>query len=94
MMETMVRTRSAGVFCGTLVSRSGSEVELQDARRMWYWSGAASLSELATLGPARPAECKFPCKVARVVLLDVIELIDVTPEATAAINAVPVWSNR
>ena len=44
----MVRTYSAGVFLGTLKSREGKEVVLKDARRMWYWDGAASLSQLAT----------------------------------------------
>ena len=43
----MVRTYSAGVFAGTVVSRDGKEIALKDARRIWYWKGAASLSQLA-----------------------------------------------
>jgi len=46
----IVRTYSAGVFAGTLVSREGREVTLADARRIWYWDGAASLSQLAMEG--------------------------------------------
>ena len=41
----IVRTYSAGVFAGTLVSRNGKEVVLENARRLWYWAGAASLSQ-------------------------------------------------
>lgn len=41
----IVRTYSAGVFAGNLVSRNGREVVLSDARRLWYWAGAASLSQ-------------------------------------------------
>ena len=40
----IVRTYSAGVFAGELESKNGQEVVLRNARRIWYWSGAASLS--------------------------------------------------
>ena len=56
----MVRTYSAGVFAGTLKSRDGKEVVLNDARRIWFWDGAASLSQLATEGTTKPQNCKFP----------------------------------
>ena len=88
----MVRTKSAGVFVGYLAEREDSEVILNDARRIWYWEGAASLSELATLGTSKPKECKFPCAVSEVTLLEVIEMIPVTKKALATINAVPVWT--
>lgn len=85
------RTYSAGVFAGNLVSRKGQEVVLENARRIWYWSGAASLSQLAMEGTKDPSNCKFPCEVKRVELLQAIELIDVSPEAEKSIKAVPVW---
>ena len=34
-----VRTYSAGVFAGELVSRKGQEVVMANARRLWMWSG-------------------------------------------------------
>lgn len=46
----MVRTYSAGVFLGTVAARDGKEVTLTNARRIWYWDGAATLSQLATEG--------------------------------------------
>ena len=88
----IVRTYSAGVFAGTLVSRKGQEVVLKDARRLWYWKGAASLSQLAVDGVSCPAECKFPVAVPRVELLQVVEILDVTPKARASIAAVPIWT--
>ena len=88
----IVRTYSAGVFAGTLESRDGKEVVLINARRLWYWAGAASLSQLATTGTSRPAECKFPVPVARVTLTEAIEILEVTPEAQASIEGVPVWN--
>ena len=87
----IVRTYSAGVFAGTLQSRNGQEVVLTDARRLWYWKGAASLSQLAMEGTKAPNDCKFPWPVDRVELLQAIEILDVTPAARKSIESVPVW---
>jgi len=85
------RTYSAGVFAGTLVSRKGQEVTLNQARRLWYWDGAASLSQLAMEGVKKPENCKFPCEVSSVVLLNAIELLPVTKQARASIEQVAIW---
>jgi hypothetical protein len=85
------RTYSAGVFAGTLVSRKGQEVELRQARRLWYWDGAASLSQLAMEGVKKPENCKFPREVSSVVLLNAIELLPVTKQARASIAQVAIW---
>ena len=87
----IVRTYSAGVFAGNLESRKGQEVILTNARRLWYWSGAASLSQLAMEGTKDPTNCKFPCAVSRVELLQAIEILDVTPVAEKSIKEVAIW---
>ncbi len=87
----IVRTYSAGVFAGTLVSRKGQEVVLRDARRLWYWDGAASLSQLATTGTSKPGNCKFPGPAPRVELLQAIEILDVLPAGRKSIESVPAW---
>jgi len=87
----IARTYSAGVFAGNLVSKKGQEVVLSDARRIWYWSGAASLSQLAMEGTSDPSSCKFPIAVNRVELLEAIEILDVTKKAEKSIRGVPVW---
>lgn len=88
----IVRTYSAGVFAGTLVEKDGKEVVLKNARRLWYWSGAASLSELAMHGTSNPSGCKFPCEVDTVILTEAIEIIEATEAAQTSIAGVPVWS--
>jgi hypothetical protein len=88
----IVRTYSAGVFAGTIKSRKGQEVVLTNARRLWYWSGAASLSQLAVDGVSNPDSCKFPCEVKEVELLQVIEIIPCTEKARKSIADVKVWS--
>lgn len=87
----IARTYSAGVFAGELESRNGQEVVLLNARRLWYWAGAASLSQLAVDGTSKPKECKFPCEVSKVELLQAIEIIDVTDKAKESIKGVPTW---
>jgi hypothetical protein len=87
----IVRTYSAGVFAGELESRTGQEVVLLNARRIWYWTGAASLSQLAVDGTSSPSTCKFPCEVPRVELLQAIEILDVSDRARVSIKEVPVW---
>lgn len=89
--QVIVRTQSAGVFAGELESRNGKEVVMRNARRLWYWAGAASLSQLSVEGTKKPKECKFPVAVDRVELLETIEILDLTPAAKASIDSVPVW---
>lgn len=87
----IVRTYSAGVFAGELVSKKGKEVVLKNARRLWYWKGAASLSQLAMEGVKCPDECKFPIAVSRVELTEAIEILDTTQQARNSIESVMVW---
>jgi hypothetical protein len=96
MKYQIVRTYSAGVFAGYVESEStegmNTKCVLRSARRLWSWSGAASLSELATHGTSKPAACKFPCEVDRVELKQVIEILDVTSKARKSISSVAVWT--
>ncbi len=89
----IVRTYSAGVFAGYIEKREGQEVTMINARRLWYWEGAASLSQLATDGTSKPEKCKFPCEVERVLLLEAIEILDVSEKSKKSINSVKVWEN-
>jgi hypothetical protein len=87
----IIRTYSAGVHAGYLKSRNGKEVELLHARRIWYWEGAASLSQLATDGTRKPDKCKFPCEVSRIELTEAIEVLECTEKAKESIKNVKIW---
>ena len=87
----MVRTYSAGVHAGYLFSRAGKEVVLRKARRIWYWDGAASISQLAMEGTTKASNCKFPCEVAEITLLEAIEIIPITEKAKKSIQGVSIW---
>lgn len=72
----VVRTYSAGVHCGELVSRSGKEVVLANARRIWKWQGAWTLSEVASKGIADTS--KVSCEVPEMCLPEAIEVATCT----------------
>lgn len=88
---SIVRTYSAGVFAGTIESRSGKEVVMRNARRLWRWEGAASLSQLAMEGVSKPDGCKFPCEVDKIILTEAVEILSCTEKARASIAGVKIW---
>ena len=79
--RVLVRTYSAGVHIGTLVSvnpNNAMECELTDALRLWKWTdGGLSLSAVAHNG-IKGGRLN---KTDRVVLTNAIEYIPVTPAA-------------
>ena len=88
----VVRTYSAGVHAGVLSSREGREALLTDARRIWYWDGAASLSQLARDGVDKPDNCKFSVPVPEILLTEAIEIIPCTIHGEKSIRAVKEWT--
>lgn len=87
----IVRGDRSGVFFGEIIKREGREVTIGNCRRLWYWDGAASLSQLALSGVTKPLNCKFTVAVEELTVLDAIEIIPCTAEAVANIEAVREW---
>ena len=87
----IIRCDRAGVFFGHVSKRDGAEAVLTDVRRLWYWDGAASLSQLAMEGVKRPENCKFTVTVPEMTVLGVVELIPCTDDAVKSILGVPEW---
>ena len=73
----VIRTYSAGVHCGTLVSQKGKEVLLKNARRIWQWIGAFTLSEVSQRGISAG---RVSCTVPMIVLTEAIEIIPCSVE--------------
>lgn len=89
--KVIIRADRAGVFFGTITRKDGDEVELKDCRRLWYWDGACSISELAVNGTSVPSGCKFSITVEEITVLGVIEIIPCTDKAAESIESVRVW---
>ncbi len=93
--KVIIRADRAGVFFGTLKEKettpAGVEVVLENSRRLWYWNGAASLSQMATEGVKNPHDCKFTVVVPEHNVMQVIEIIPCTEEAVKSIEGVSIW---
>lgn len=89
--KVIIRGDRSGVEFGTLVAQKGREVTLHNARRIWYWDGAASLSQLAKDGTSNPTSCKFTVTVGSITILDAIEIIPCTDKAIKSIEEVREW---
>lgn len=87
----IIRGDRSGVFFGVLAERNCKEVKLTECRRLWYWNGAASLSQLAKDGVKKPKDCKFTVTIDSIVILDAIEVIPCTDEAITNIKEVEEW---
>ena len=90
----IVRTYSAGVFAGYIAKREGKEVTMRNVRRIWYWSGANSLSQLAVDGTLNPRECKFAIAVSEILVTEAIEILNCTAKAQNSIEGVPAWVQK
>ena len=90
--RVIIRTRDAGVHYGTIASRDGDTITLTDSRRIWFWKGAASLSQLAVSGVTCPDECRFSVRVPEIKVFGAIEIIKCSALAEQIIEDVAEWS--
>lgn len=94
MEKYIVRGDRSGVFYGEVEARNGNEVVMKNVRRLWYWDGANSISQLAQYGTVRPSSCKFTVAVDECLILDAIEIDKCSVEAIKSIDGVPVWKKK
>jgi hypothetical protein len=87
----VIRSRDAGVFAGYLESHENGTVVLKNSRRIYYWDGAATLSQLSQEGVSNVKNCKFPIEIPRHTIVGVCEIIPSTEKAKASIASVPIW---
>lgn len=87
----IVRCTQAGVHAGELVSAKGPVVTLKNARRLWRWWSAFTLSDLAMEGPRKDkiAENRYSMPVDEIVLNDACEIITCSRVGEKGIREVP-----
>lgn len=95
MKYCVIRSYGAGVFCGYVKDQkadvNGVNVTLINSRRVWYWSGACSLSQLAVDGSNNINECKIALTVPEHFIANVIEIIPMSEKAKNNIQGASVW---
>lgn len=87
--DVIVRTYSAGVWFGTLSEKDGNEVILTNARRLYWWHAAESitLSAVAKYGlNHKESTIAIPIES---VWLEAIEILPCTDIAIASIKEAP-----
>lgn len=86
----IVRTNTAGVWCGRVMEKLRNEVVLAEARRMWRWWAreSISLSAVAVYGIRQDNSLIAP--PVELVWLEAIEIIPVEGEALASIMTSPI----
>lgn len=92
MKKVLIRSYASGVHFGELASEqftpSGKVVVLKNSRRIHYWEGAASLSQVANYGITRGRVTMVLPEI------EVVNVIETIPLSQAAINNLenqPVW---
>ena len=79
--KVIIRTSSAGVWFGVLSEKSSNEVIIKDARRMWKWWAAESISLSAC--------AKFGVKHSESKIVEAIEIIPCTEKAIESLEGAP-----
>ena len=87
----LVRCDRSGVFYGTLVELEGQRAKLKNARKIYYWDGAACLEQLSVEGTKKADKCKFTMVVEEIEVFDVIQVLPCSIEAISNIEAVAEW---
>lgn len=90
--KVIIRGTNSGVQYGILEQVNGTEVILNNSRRLWYWNGAASLTQLSQEGVKFPKDCKFTVTAKTPIYIsDMIEILVCTEEAIKSIEEVSEW---
>lgn len=91
MNYVVIRSRDSGCHAGYLKEEEDAHVRLVNSRRLYYWDGAATLSQLAMEGVKNPGNCKFPGEVDNIKIMNYCEIINTTSKAQESIQGVQIW---
>jgi hypothetical protein len=90
--KVIIRTYSAGVHYGILNKVDNDTVELLKARRIHYWNGANSLTDIALGGISDKVNSRITKKLPSIILQNVIEIIECTEVAIKDLDNFPEWT--
>ncbi len=89
--HVICRCYYAGVHFGEFVEERDGRVFLRNARRVWYWENAATLSEVAEKGAGGASKIAVPVPSMLLLSQDVVEVLECAPAAVKWFGAVPPW---
>ena len=95
MERCIIRSYGAGVFLGYVAEQkselNGVNIILKQAKRIHYWDGACSLTQLALEGTKAQQNCRITDAVESQFIANVIEIIPITSKASKNLDEVKIW---
>jgi len=95
LARCIIRSYAAGVFFGYVKEMkselNGVNVTLLHAKRIHYWAGACSLTQLALEGTRKPSECRITGATPSQFIANVVEIIPLTLVAAKNLDEVTLW---
>lgn len=89
--KVIVRADKAGVFFGTLIAKNNLEIQLENVQKLYYWSGANAVEQIAMEGVKNPENCKFTVVVKELTISNYIQILSCTDKAIKNLENVPLW---
>ena len=95
LIPVLIRSHLSGVHFGLLENErdtpQGKEVVLRKSRRVHYWEGAASLSQMAVDGIGNPDKSRVAMELETIKIQNAIETIPLTEKAFENLKNQPIW---
>lgn len=92
--HVIVRSNLAGVFFGVLKQKENDELTLSNARKLYYFSGANTVEDLATNGALNKENCKLTVVVKEIVISKFEQILPCTENAIENLKSIPVWTYK
>lgn len=91
----IIRADKAGVFMAKIESAEGGTLQVNSARRLYYWEGALDVTQIAAHGVSRPDSCKFSVQMGagdKSTIFNAIEVHPCSEKAIKSIQSVKEWT--
>lgn len=92
----IIRAANAGVFLGKIEHLENGTALCNSIRRLYYWSGALDVTQIALEGVRNPVYCKFSVQLTqkdKSTIFNVIEFHPASETALSSINSVKPWKS-
>lgn len=94
----IIRANFAGVFLGKIefLNENGT-IGIKGIRRLYQWSGALDVTEIAKEGVSDPENCKFSVQLSEddiSVVTNLIEYHPVSEKALSILNSIEPWKKE